>query len=382
MSHNCSAITTLLVKSFLTVFLIVAFIAEAKYEPGQIIRSTSGIKFQIVKEINVGGIGVVYQARDLSRNGQEVALKFPLDGVLIPKTWSNVHRKKTEKIVHTIEGFLDFKNLSFPPENKKSGIFGRRKVRAQLMPLATSDLAEVMDLELSSNEPIPLKMSRRIDLANQVLIDISSALISAHRLKFLHGDVKIYNILQMADQRFVLADYDSLKPVQPSYIYYKHLISLQSASPEAIRQKGEGLFSDLYSLGVTLYKILTRSTPLETLVRFHPRITEDVIKLASDQLLKIIEEKELETFVLDKLRHFETQMESTISPHHQGVLSDLVALISIFLKVDVKLRQQEMTDFLYLDQKMNLNLDQIIDEYSNFIQTKSGNQSCGSEFDG
>lgn len=103
---------------------------------------------------------------------------------------------------------------------------------------------------------------------------IASALSYAHRRGFIHRDIKPDNIMFRSDGTVVVADFGIVKALKSGSNLTKTGMSIGTPrymSPEQIRAKKVDGRSDIYSLGIVLYEMLTGQTPYKD---------PDIIKLA------------------------------------------------------------------------------------------------------
>ena len=91
----------------------------------------------------------------------------------------------------------------------------------------------------------------------------AEALAALHRLRWLHGDVKPANIIVAANGHATLADLGLARPIDDSGSFNELLTgSMAYACPEAFNPNlSFGPASDVYSLGITLYELLTAERP-------------------------------------------------------------------------------------------------------------------------
>ncbi len=118
--------------------------------------------------------------------------------------------------------------------------------------VAGSTLAERIDNGLST------------DHSARIIKDIARALHYAHRRGFVHRDVKPSNILFRDDDTPVLADFGIARPVDAATRLTKTGLSVGTPnymSPEQVSGHKLDGRSDLYSLGIVFYEMLTGKPP-------------------------------------------------------------------------------------------------------------------------
>ena len=103
------------------------------------------------------------------------------------------------------------------------------------------------------------------DIALNVAKEIASALQEAHRHGLVHCDIKPHNILLTKGGHAKVADFGIARAVSSSTMTYtgKTMGSVHYFSPEQARGTTVTPKSDIYSLGIVLYEMLTGSVPFD-----------------------------------------------------------------------------------------------------------------------
>ena len=104
----------------------------------------------------------------------------------------------------------------------------------------------------------PLPDRRAIDDTRQLL----AALRFAHRREIIHRDVKPHNVMVLRDGRVKVADFGIARAGDSEMTEAGSIVgTAQYLSPEQARGQHVGPESDLYSVGVVLYEMLTGRLP-------------------------------------------------------------------------------------------------------------------------
>ncbi len=201
--------------------------------------------YRVERLLGQGGMATVYYALDVKLN-RHVAIKF------IDKRYKNnpVYASRFVNEARMMAGWRheNIIQIYYADDTQGYSYYAMEYVDGQ-------DLSKVMALYQEQGELMPINEVIRIGKS------ISSALDYAHRQGIIHRDIKPSNILIAKDGRVLLGDFGMALDVRdgsmgnifgtPHYI-----------SPEQARRSADAVpQSDLYSLGVILYEILTGTVP-------------------------------------------------------------------------------------------------------------------------
>ena len=208
--------------------------------------------YRVLSEIARGGMGAVYLAeRADGQYQQRVALKLIKRGLDIDPL---LRRFRAER---QILASLEHPNI------------------ARLLDGGTSDDGlPFFVMEYIAGAPINQYVrSRSLSVAERLLLFLSvcDAVAHAHRRGIVHRDIKPANILVTMEGVPKLLDFGIAKAVSPeapagtTAVTGLRLLTPEYASPEQVEGQSGTTASDVYSLGVVLYELLTSQSP------YHPR---------------------------------------------------------------------------------------------------------------
>jgi serine/threonine protein kinase/tetratricopeptide (TPR) repeat protein len=206
--------------------------------------------YQIVQLIGTGGMGEVYRAfRADDQYCKQVAIKLIRGG---QDSDAVVQRFRIER---QILASLDHPNIARMLDG------GRTE---EGLPYFVMELVEGKPIDEYCDEH-RLPVRDRLELFTQVC----SAVQYAHQRLIIHRDIKPGNILVTAEGVSKLLDFGIAKLLdtaagselcQPTLAPFQ-LLTPGYASPEQIRAQPINITSDVYSLGVVLYELLTGRSP-------------------------------------------------------------------------------------------------------------------------
>jgi eukaryotic-like serine/threonine-protein kinase len=201
--------------------------------------------YRLIEQVGRGGMGEVYRAeRADGQYDKQVAIKFVRAGY---DTAAIIERFRNER---QVLASLDHPNI------------------ARLLDGGTTeDGVPYLVMELIEGTPIDqycqvhqLVISERLRLFQQV----ASAVQYAHQHLVIHRDIKPGNILVTSEGVPKLLDFGIAKILDPSAASQQTAINPMTpeyASPEQIRGEPVTTATDVYSLGVVLYQLLTERSP-------------------------------------------------------------------------------------------------------------------------
>jgi len=204
---------------------------------------------QILKKIARGGMGVVYKARQLNL-GRTVAIKILSED--LSKDQNYVHRFVQEARSAAILSHGNIVHINDVGEHNGIYYFIMEFIDGQ-------NLREILQ------EQGCLQVPRALEIIYQVAL----ALQHAHRRGIVHRDIKPENIMVTKDGVVKLADLGLAKRVMPgSSSNITHAGSILGTpfymAPEQAKDFSQvDRRSDIYSLGVTLFKALTGKVPFD-----------------------------------------------------------------------------------------------------------------------
>ena len=260
-------------------------------EPGDVELKDLLTKYELHQKIGEGGMGIVFKAQQRSM-AREVALK-----ILAPKY---AHKPKW------VEQFIN--------EARAAGKLNHQNI-IQVHDVGTENDIHFFSMEFVDG-PTCMQMLREhgvldVEPALEITRQVARALDYAHAHRLLHQDIKPDNIMVGSNEVVKLADLGISKTfdeIAAEEGPKKIMGTPHYMSPEAALGKKIDHRVDLYSLGATLYHLLSGKTPyhgtnatdvlkahvmepLPPLQDLNPAVPDDVLRLIERMLVKNPDER-------------------------------------------------------------------------------------------
>jgi serine/threonine protein kinase/tetratricopeptide (TPR) repeat protein len=243
--------------------------------------------YKILQKIGEGGMGVVYKAHDTMLD-RVVALKF------LPHYLTSDHVEK-ERFYHEARAASALMHPNVTVIYEIAEHDGQLYIAMELVEGQT-----LRNLVMAIHES-PLQMKKILDIA----IQVCDGLVAAHEKGIVHRDIKGDNIMLTSKGQAKIMDF-GLAKLKGATKLTKAGSTLGTAaymSPEQARGEEVDQRSDIFSLGVVLYEMLTTHLPFRgehvaaiqysivneepaPLARYNEKITDELQHIVSKALEK------------------------------------------------------------------------------------------------
>lgn len=202
-----------------------------------------GGRYEVIERVGGGGMALVYKAQDLLLN-RNVAIKVLRQQFVHDEEFIRRFRREAQSAA----------SLSHPNVVSIYDVGQEDDVHYIVM-----EYVEGKNLNEIIKERAPLQVDEAVRIASQ----IADALDHAHHNQIIHRDIKPHNILIGRNGRVKVTDFGIARAVTSTTITQTGSVvgSVHYFSPEHAKGIVTGEKSDLYSLGIVLYQMLTGQLP-------------------------------------------------------------------------------------------------------------------------
>lgn len=202
-----------------------------------------GERYEVVSRIGSGGMADVYKAKDHKLN-RFVAMK-----VLKPEFSADTNFiRKFQREAQAAAG------LAHPNVVNVFDVGEDKGVNYIVM-----ELVEGITLK----EYISKKGRLTVKEATSIAIQVSMGLEAAHNRNIVHRDIKPQNIIISTDGKVKVTDFGIARVASSNTISTNAMGSVHYSSPEQVRGGYSDFKSDIYSLGITMYEMVTGRVPFD-----------------------------------------------------------------------------------------------------------------------
>ena len=202
-------------------------------------------RYKIKKQIGSGGMALVYEAQDILLD-RKVAIKMLRPEFVSDEDFINKFRheaKAVARITHpNVVSIYDI-------------------VESEDSLYLVMEYIEGKDLKSLIQERGKLTIVEALDIVNQVTAGVEVA----HDNNIIHCDIKPHNILLTENNQIKVTDFGIARAVSTSTMTITDTImgSAHYFSPEQAQGKEINTYSDIYSIGVVLYEMISGEVPFK-----------------------------------------------------------------------------------------------------------------------
>jgi serine/threonine-protein kinase len=200
-------------------------------------------RYEIISRIGSGGMADVYKAKDHKLN-RFVAVKVLKPEFREDREFISKFRVEAQSAA----GLAHANIVNIYDVGEEAGIN-----------FIVMELVEGITLK----EYINNKGRLSVREATSIALQISAGLEAAHNNGIVHRDVKPQNIIISTDGKVKVADFGIARASSANTINSSVMGSVHYSSPEQSRGGYSGAKSDIYSLGITMYEMLTGQLPFD-----------------------------------------------------------------------------------------------------------------------
>ena len=200
-------------------------------------------RYEIVGRIGSGGMADVYKAMDHKLN-RYVAVKVMKPEFQSDSTFVSKFRREAQAAA----GLANPNIVNVYDVGEDQGNY-----------YIVMELVEGITLK----EYIVKKGKLSVREATSIAIQVGMGLAAAHDQGIVHRDVKPQNIIISTDGKVKVTDFGIARAASSNTISANAMGSVHYSSPEQVRGGYSDARSDIYSLGITLYEMVTGKVPFD-----------------------------------------------------------------------------------------------------------------------
>lgn len=200
-------------------------------------------RYEMLEKIGSGGMADVYKSKDHKLN-RLVAVKVLKHEFSVDATFVKKFRVEAQSAA----------GLSHPNVVNVYDVGEENGIHYIVMELVQG---------ITLKKYIEMKGKLDIKEALNISVQIASGLQAAHDNRIIHRDIKPQNIIMSRDGKVKVTDFGIAKVADSTTVTTNAAGSVHYISPEQARGGYSDAKSDIYSLGITMYEMLTGKVPFE-----------------------------------------------------------------------------------------------------------------------